>query len=294
MIQRVEKKFGIASSVAILFGLLVLTTGCAKQIPVFPNILLPHADPTLDEILTRYPEKKESLPSLQGLIEVTLREKSRKRFWAKWNANKNGMKMEGFDFFGGPLFHFETSENRPQQEIIFTDLSSGAHFQGSREEFMKTAWAGTSQNIWMEWFTLLDDLTRFGLPNLSAVSEQASDVRHDKDAGVDTSSPVSLSTLSHHIALEKQEHQLILYAFSIDAHQKAQLDQKIFIEKTPLRVTEILHFDVSGAVKSRTAFLDYRPIDGAQAMEFPFLTTVTMGKDQFQGKIVFKELRAVP
>jgi len=313
----VQKGVGIVSTIGLLFCILVLTSGCTRRVNPTSRILADPSfpkDASLEEIATCYRREQEQIPPLKGLIEITLHDRFYKRFWAKWDSNVDTIKVEGFDLLGGHLFHFQTDRrlmsdrqrldgHSPNVDVIFEAASSASPFQGSREEFRNYLRSQARPDMPFAWLTLIDWLGRFGLPDLYAGDEQPANVRRSEDTNVVDGYRDGHFSASHHIALEKQEKQYILYLFSLDekplAEEKpsARLDQKIVIEREDLRVTEVLQFDAKGAIRARMTLRDYRPIPSmlrftgclsTDRILFPYSATIEEGG--LHAKVVFKEM----
>ncbi|MEK7702923.1 MAG: hypothetical protein AAB317_03070 [Nitrospirota bacterium] len=238
----------------IISSILILTAGCVRGLVASP----PHFhDASLDELVARYQKQQEAVAPLVGLMEVTVRDKVKNRFFAKWSSDPSVIKIKGFDPIGGTLFDLSLSES----DVFFESADSRNDFQGSRAKFSEYLSEQSSLGIRPEWLSLFDWIARGGLPNFATLPP---------------------------VALEKDYTGFILYFFKQEA-TKNILTHKVWIDRATFRVQDVIFFDASGKQSASLLFGDYRFVNG---ILYPFYVKgYSDGKHHIE--IVFKELKAV-
>ncbi|MEK7286168.1 MAG: hypothetical protein AAB035_02590 [Nitrospirota bacterium] len=236
---------------ALLIIILILTSGCARGLLSSPS----YRDASLEELVSLYQKEREALPPISGLMEVTLQDKVKNRFFARWASDGTEIKIKGFDIIGGTLFDLKILES----EIFFSSAGEENFFQGSRVAFSKYLSKQSSFGMRLEWLSLFDWIARGGLPDFADLPTAA---------------------------LEKEDARFVLYFFKPEA-TKNVLTQKIWIERSAFRVQDVIFFDASGKRSATLLFGDYRFVDG---ILYPF--SVKGKSDGKQIEIVFKELKA--
>jgi len=215
----------------MVWVLLFLSVGCTKQIR--PEGEAVKKDASLEELLDLYQLRREELPGFKGLMDVTANfpQQGRHTFQATLRSEGDQIRFRVLNLFGGTLFDLMIDG----PAVSFTFPSEKKKFEGTLDELEDRI----QNDIPPGSIDLLDWLSRAGIPDIE--------------------SPLIP-------ALEKGEDRFILYLFITDG-RKAQLVEKVWIERTAFRVRRVETFEASGAVGGVMTLDDYRNVGGH---DFPF------------------------
>ncbi len=236
----------------VVLILLFLSVGCTKQIRPEKAV---KKEASLEELITFYQHRREAVPGFKGLMEVTadLPRQGRHTFQATVRSQNDQIRFRIFNLFGGTLF--DLTIDGPV--VSYTIPSEKRKFSGTREELEEQIQA----EVPIGSLDLLDWLSRGGAPDIG---------------------PPLIP------ALEKGDDFFILYLFVVN-DQKANLVEKLWIERTAFWVKKIETFDARGAVSSVLKLDDYRNVGGR---DFPFLIQGEGRRQKISA--IFKEISVIP
>jgi hypothetical protein len=234
---------------AVVSILLLLSEGCTKQIRPEKEVIKKEA--SLEELLTLYRIRREAVPDFKGLMEVTANfpQKGRHTFQATVRSQGDQIRFRVFNLFGGTVF--DLMMDGPA--VSFTIPSEQRTFEGTHDELE----AQIQTEIPPGAIDLLEWIGRGGVPEIE---------------------PPFIP------ALEKGDDFFILYLFTTNG-RRANLVEKIWIERTAFRVKRVERFDASGAIGAVMALEEYRKVGGH---DFPFLIEGESRGEQISVK--FKEI----
>lgn len=231
---------------------LLLSVGCTKQIR--PENEVVKKDASLEELLNLYRLRRDALPGFKGLMQVTanFRQQGRHTFQATVRSEGEQIRFRVLNLFGGTLF--DLMMDGPA--VSFTIPSEKKKFEGTLEELEDRV----QNEIPPGAIDLLDWLSRAGVPDVE---------------------PPLIP------ALEKGDDFFIIHLFITDG-RKAQLVEKIWIERTAFRVKKVETFEASGAVGGVMTLDDYRNVGGH---DFPFSVDAESRGEKISAR--FKEISLI-
>lgn len=228
---------------------LLLSFGCTKQIRPEKEVI--KKDASLEELLTLYQHREEEVSGFKGLMEVTadFPKLGRHTFKSTIRSEGEQVRFRVFDLFGGTLLELVTEG----EMISLTVPSEKRKFQGTFEELQQQIQTEIPPGS----IEFLDWASRGGVPGIA-----------------DPYIP----------ALEKGNDFFILYLFITDG-RKAELVEKIWIERTAFWVKKVETFDATGMITSVILLDDYRKVG---RHDFPFSIEGESGGQKISAK--FKEI----